>query len=521
MSKFRVFLLIALFLFSWSKVWSQSDKVLDSLKISIVKSENDSMKSVALARLGFYLHDIDSDSSLFYSSKALKLAEKINFKLGIGESCYSLSHYYWITGLYREALNLALKSLSLFELDINNNAKRIADTNILIGNIYSYLNDYELAKRYYKKTENVLFKFTDLALKTRCYNNLGYIYMKQENYDSASHYLNESLVINRKNLNIRGEAYNLSNLGEIALKEKRFDEAISQLKESNSLAEEVGELRLKARNYGEVSKIYIALRKIKLAQSYAQMSFLTSRQINASFEKKEAAKLLYQIMESKGKSDSALMYHKIYMKIEDSLLRKRLTVETQLLVNNYELLKKEAEVKLLKSENELSKAQLSIDVQKIKNQKVIIFLSLLLLAILFLLIFVNYRRYKSNLEYSKTLAAVNEKISSQNEEIIFKSEELQTLNEKLSELNEKLEIKVEERTKQVLDRNLQLEEYAFINSHKLRGPVASILGLIHLFEKQLISQDEFSETLLKLKNSSIKLDRIIAEINEVLNRSDK
>jgi signal transduction histidine kinase len=248
------------------------------------------------------------------------------------------------------------------------------------------------------------------------------------------------------------------------------------------------------------------------------MSFLTSRQINASFEKKEAAKLLYQIMESKEKSDSALMYHKIYMKIEDSLLRKRLTVETQLLVNNYELLKKEAEVKLLKSENELSKAQLSIDVQKIKNQKVIIFLSLLLLAILFLLIFVNYRRYKSNLEYSKTLAAVNEKISSQNEEIIFKSEELQTLNEKLSELNEKLEIKVEERTKQVLDRNLQLEEYAFINSHKLRGPVASILGLIHLFEKQLISQDEFSETLLKLKNSSIKLDRIIAEINEVLNR---
>ncbi|MFN4946949.1 MAG: hypothetical protein ACK5FG_09585, partial [Chryseotalea sp.] len=147
--------------------------------------------------------------------------------------------------------------------------------------------------------------------------------------------------------------------------------------------------------------------------------------------------------------------------------------------------------------------------------------SLLLLAILFLLIFVNYRRYKSNLEYSKTLAAVNEKISSQNEEIIFKSEELQTLNEKLSELNEKLEIKVEERTKQVFDRNLQLEEYAFINSHKLRGPVASILGLIHLFEKQLISQDEFSETLLKLKNSSIKLDRIIAEINEVLNRSDK
>lgn len=515
----RSFLFVVLIVSVCTHAKSQNDKVLDSLKLEISLANNDSSRSVAMARLGYYLHDLDVDSAFYYSSKSLKLAKSLDYQMGIGESYYALSHYYWVTGLYREALDLALKSLSIFESTTSTNIKGIADNFLLIGNIYSYLPDYDLAKQYYKKSHSLALQLTDVGLKTRCLNNLGYVYMKLEKYDSASLFLNESLKINKQNFNIRGEAYNLSNLGEISAKEQKFDIAISLLEESSYNAAKVDEIRLQARNYGELSRIYRALGKTDLAQSFATKSFFAADQINAAFEKKEAARQLYLIMESFGRSGAALKYYKIYMQIEDSLLRKRLTAETQLLVNNYQLLKTEAELKLIQSENDLSKAQLLIDSQRIKNQRKVILLSSCLLAIFLLLIFLTYRRYKSNLNYSKSLALINEKIGLQNEEIHIKSEELKALNEQLSEMNDQLECKVKERTQELLDRNLQLEDYAFINSHKLRRPLASILGLIYLFERQLISSEEFTDTLLKLKEASVELDQVIAEINEVLNRS--
>jgi light-regulated signal transduction histidine kinase (bacteriophytochrome) len=42
---------------------------------------------------------------------------------------------------------------------------------------------------------------------------------------------------------------------------------------------------------------------------------------------------------------------------------------------------------------------------------------------------------------------------------------------------------VQERTRELEKKNKALEEYAFINAHKLRSQVASILGLINLISK--------------------------------------
>ena len=65
------------------------------------------------------------------------------------------------------------------------------------------------------------------------------------------------------------------------------------------------------------------------------------------------------------------------------------------------------------------------------------------------------------------------------------------------------------------NRNTKLAEYAFINSHLLRAPLARILGLADLVTKQVILSED-QELLANFKTSARELDAIISKINEVL-----
>ena len=52
-------------------------------------------------------------------------------------------------------------------------------------------------------------------------------------------------------------------------------------------------------------------------------------------------------------------------------------------------------------------------------------------------------------------------------------------NEEIKLRNENLEMEVQSRTKELVEYNQQLEQFAFISAHNLRAPVARLLGLGH------------------------------------------
>jgi signal transduction histidine kinase len=59
-----------------------------------------------------------------------------------------------------------------------------------------------------------------------------------------------------------------------------------------------------------------------------------------------------------------------------------------------------------------------------------------------------------------------------------------------------------------------LADYTFVNAHKLRAPVASILGLISLLEQA--DQQEQEEILRHLKTCGLRLDETIHDIGRDL-----
>lgn len=71
---------------------------------------------------------------------------------------------------------------------------------------------------------------------------------------------------------------------------------------------------------------------------------------------------------------------------------------------------------------------------------------------------------------------------------------------------------------QLREKVNQLETVSYKNSHLVRGPVASIIGLIDLFEEKDITSTHNLQIFNFLKQAIEKLDTVIHEINDISNK---
>lgn len=78
-----------------------------------------------------------------------------------------------------------------------------------------------------------------------------------------------------------------------------------------------------------------------------------------------------------------------------------------------------------------------------------------------------------------------------------------------------MELEQQKITSDLLQRNRDLEQFAFIVSHNLRSPVANILGLNMLLKEEL--PDEEKQSILeKISLSTERLDNVVQDLNTIL-----
>lgn len=109
----------------------------------------------------------------------------------------------------------------------------------------------------------------------------------------------------------------------------------------------------------------------------------------------------------------------------------------------------------------------------------------------------------------------NELLNFQQMEIFEKSEELLKQKEEIQSINESLEIRVQERTGALEAKNKQLAEYAFINSHVLRSPVSTMMGLINLISYAKLQEDD-RKIYEHMKETAQILDHVVFKINSAI-----
>jgi signal transduction histidine kinase len=123
----------------------------------------------------------------------------------------------------------------------------------------------------------------------------------------------------------------------------------------------------------------------------------------------------------------------------------------------------------------------------------------------------NAELMQSQLEISQQ----HEQLSQQNKQLQEAREIIETQHHILIQKNEGLELEIQQRTKELVEYNQQLEQFAFISSHNLRAPIARILGLGNLLA---LTNDKEDERIIKkeLVQSTQQLDRVVKDLNTIL-----
>jgi ligand-binding sensor domain-containing protein/signal transduction histidine kinase len=109
-----------------------------------------------------------------------------------------------------------------------------------------------------------------------------------------------------------------------------------------------------------------------------------------------------------------------------------------------------------------------------------------------------------------------EEIASQRDLLAQKNTELSEVRKLIEQQNHTLDQEVKERTKELVEYNQQLEQFAFIAAHNLRAPVARILGLRQLLSLDNISAEEEKMITEKMAQTAEDLDRVVMDINTIL-----
>jgi len=141
----------------------------------------------------------------------------------------------------------------------------------------------------------------------------------------------------------------------------------------------------------------------------------------------------------------------------------------------------------------------AIKLEKAKTNKIIFLASIMVSLLAIILIVILYLNIKKKAKTNKILNILNQEVSLQ--------------KENLNRVNHNLEEIIHQRTIDLQIKNRKLSEYSAHLSHQIRGPIATMKGLMILEKESLIEDKDF---ILEISKCVNEIDDRIININDVL-----
>jgi tetratricopeptide (TPR) repeat protein len=545
-------LLLLIFSFQCFAVFPQFNKR-DSLRIALKTSQGTSLTDTYLEISNFY-YRVDQDSMFYFAQQAHDLALKQNYKKGEAQSyllmgiskrkqgdlttalklcqkSYEFSRtnnfreieaealnniglVYNYQGLYPTALEFYQKSFAIVE-EIKSK-KAMADVLNNLGGLYYNLKDYPLALDYWKRALELDLQLGDKNGAASRMNNIGFAYAGQGKYKMALSFYFASLRT-YDSFAACGQVFPLEDIGRIYLKTKKLDsaefyllQALNKVKNCSDRALEIGILT-------GLADVYKAINKNEKALFYLENALTLGLKAGFNREAELAAKSLSELQEKLGHTKKALETFKIYQALQDSLFNNENAKAIGKLEAQYEYESAKNQQKASQRIEDLEKEKILTRQIWIRNTFIAGFVAMIMVALLV------YRNFKRKKQSNIRLRLLNKEIKKQQKKLMSQSEQLKDLNKSLNELNSSLEHKIETRTQELNDKNAELENknaklanYAFLNAHKLRAPVATLLGLVMLFDNDKVDERERSEIVNKIRDCAGDLNNIVKELRIML-----
>lgn len=492
-------ILLIVTILSLNLSYGQTEKV-DSL-ISVLQNDiNDSSKAstlIELSRLGRFTRQ---DSTLIWSEMAKEIAINIGDKQLEGLAIYTASYTYELQAKYKLAMEKCFEALKIFD-EINYSKG--------IGRVYNYIaiihfrqKQYIQALEFYQKSLEAKLLDPDTISIGWTYNNIGATYEHLEDYEQALKYYNLALDIAKTFHSRILNAASYGNIGIIYQKTGLLNESLESHLQSLKVFKEIDNKQYIAEAYQHIASIYLEQNKLNESEQYLINGLQLSQEINDRHGQAKFYETLIQLNEQNGDYLKALSYYKLLIVVKDSLFNISNSKQMAELQTKYESDQKQKENELLK--------------KSVESKNMIILFTAIVIVLLLILSFLLFLFYRSKKRSHNTLQDLNQQVMEQKEELISQSEDLRRANNETRSVNDNLEKAVESRAKEMKIQNEKLIQYAYSNAHKVRGPLARILGILSIMKVQGENNNDLLLNIDQLYDSAQELDGIIKELNKIL-----
>jgi len=383
-----------------TKAWYQLGKYYDNLQqmdesnqalrtaMSLAKKNNNhkSLSSVANYLASNFSITGESDSAIIYYNLAIDACIKSADSLKLSGVLINLGDEYASTGNYVTAARHSLMAIRIKET--LKDSANLAYYYQKVGEIYKLAGENDKWEEYVHKAYRLISneKHTSIKAIAGIYNDLGGIAETQGNYNQALLYYDTLVSIGKKNNYHNAVGVALSNSATIYKLQGNIQKALETAIEA-----------LKFKNQTPYQQIYdsnlLAELYLENGNQAKSLKYATEAEENKSIgnypeEKARTFKILYQAEKQNRNYGQALNWLEKYKQLSDSIRDKEIRTQIVDLEVAYQTEKKEQQIELLTTENELKN-------QRLRNG--IILLAVLIVIIVMVLYILQIRRKQARL----------------------------------------------------------------------------------------------------------------------------
>ncbi len=369
-------------------------------------------------------------------------------------------------GDYGQALNSYYNSLRVLDR-INRAKKNDAADSIQIAGLLLNIGDVHMEMGHPDKAFDNYDSVYKLGIITRYkllevigLMGMGEVYLVKKDYAKAIAYFQTAAASNTGLNDYKNEVKILAKLANAHMGKGELSEAMEFAQRSLKLAEEKA-------NKEQLPKIYITIGKVYGQQgdhtnavSYLQKALDIARQTAALDDEKDAWLALSNTYEQMNDPGKALIAYKQFISIRDSVYN---------IAKANEITRQELDFYYKDKQTELDR--------RIAQQQTYTYLGVAGLLLLVLLSFFIYRNYNTQRKYNKLLSKEKE-----------------------------------DHLQHIEAQDTVLSDIAHMQSHNVRGPVATILGLVQIFNKENLADPINKDIIDGLTEVTEKLDVAVKEV---------